>query len=273
MKKSSKNALLWTASIVITLLAVYYQRATGPTHPKYGTVIVEGKEIGYKFLRSHGGKGGAPVSIEVADTTVSGILSFRRYKSNDRWIKTMMIRKGTVLTDTLPHQPPAGKVMYKVELKKNGKIYPVNKEPVILRYKGAVPAYVLIPHIIFMFLVMLFGIRAAFEALAKGEDTRFYATFTLFCLFFGGLILGPIVQKYAFGAFWTGWPFGHDLTDNKTVFVFIFWVIAWYKLKKNQLHKTWVIVAAVVMLLVYSIPHSMMGSEIDYTKQNTEIKK
>ena len=33
----------------------------------------------------------------------------------------------------------------------------------------------------------------------------------------GGMILGPIVQKYAFGAYWTGIPFGHDLTDAKNL--------------------------------------------------------
>ncbi len=273
MSKTSKNALLWTISIVVTLLAVYYQRATGPTHPKYGTVTVDGQETDYKLLRSHGGKGGAPVTIAVPDTSVSGILSFRRYKSNDQWIKTLMIRKGDTLTDTLPHLAPAGKMMYTIELKKNGKLYPVTREPVILRYKGAVPVFVLVPHILFMFFVMLFGVRAAIEALAGGEETRFYTGFTMVCLFIGGLILGPVVQKYAFGVFWSGWPFGHDLTDNKTIFVFIFWLIAWYQLKKNELHKTWVIIAAIVMLVVYSIPHSAMGSEIDYTKQKTEIKK
>jgi len=38
--------------------------------------------------------------------------------------------------------------------------------------------------------------------------------------------LGPLVQLNAFGDLWTGWPFGGDWTDNKTLFAFIFWVIA-----------------------------------------------
>jgi hypothetical protein len=85
-------------------------------------------------------------------------------------------------------------------------------------------------------------------------------------IFIGGLILGPIVQKYAFGAYWTGWPFGHDMTDNKTLFMFIFWVIAWWKLKKNPANKLWPAIAVIVMFAVYLVPHSTMGSEIDYTK-------
>ena len=41
--------------------------------------------------------------------------------------------------------------------------------------------------------------------------------------------------------------------------------------RKNPAHKTMVVVATVVMLIVYIIPHSVLGSEIDHTKQETEI--
>ena len=34
------------------------------------------------------------------------------------------------------------------------------------------------------------------------------------------------VQKAAFGAYWTGFPFGYDLTDNKTVLMWLAWVLA-----------------------------------------------
>jgi hypothetical protein len=273
MKGILKDILLWLLSIAFTLLVVYYQRTTGPTYPRSGSVNIEGVEIGYNLLRSHGGSGDAPVQVEVPDNTFKGILSFKRYKSNDSWTTREMGFVDGALVDSLPHQPPAGKVMYKVTLIKNGKSYPLTGEPVILRFKGAVPLYILIPHILFMFMVMLFGIRAAVEVFSKGKKTKSYVAITLVSLIAGGLILGPIVQKFAFGVYWSGWPFGHDLTDNKTIFVFVFWLIAWFKVRKNHMHRIWVIVATVVMLVVYSIPHSVMGSEIDYTKQNTEQQK
>jgi hypothetical protein len=80
------------------------------------------------------------------------------------------------------------------------------------------------------------------------------------------MVFGPIMQEYAFGAFWTGWPFGHDLTDNKTLVALIFWIIAYFKLRKDSTNRTWPIIAAVVMLAVFFIPHSVLGSEIDYTQ-------
>jgi len=127
-----------------------------------------------------------------------------------------------------------------------------------------------------MFFAMVFSIRTGFEALFIRRKTYFLTTITLFLFTLGGLILGPIVQKYAFDAYWTGWPWGHDLTDNKTLFAFIFWLIAWVVLRKNHHNRTWPIVATIVMLLVYLIPHSVLGSEIDHTKTEnptTEINE
>jgi hypothetical protein len=95
---------------------------------------------------------------------------------------------------------------------------------------------------------------------------------TLGLMTVGGMILGPIVQKYAFGAFWTGFPWGYDLTDNKTLIMCLVWigacaVLGW---KPRTPTPTWrgrlaVLAAAVVMTGVYLIPHSLRGSELDYS--------
>jgi hypothetical protein len=78
------------------------------------------------------------------------------------------------------------------------------------------------------------------------------------------MILGPIVQKYAFGAFWTGFPAGYDLTDNKTLIAFICWIVA--SLAGMKKGKPWLtVIAAIVTLVVFSIPHSAKGSELDYS--------
>ncbi|MFO8175486.1 MAG: hypothetical protein R6T96_14455 [Longimicrobiales bacterium] len=91
----------------------------------------------------------------------------------------------------------------------------------------------------------------------------------------GGMILGPIVQKHAFGAFWTGWPFGYDLTDNKTLLMWIVWVGVAVLLRKRRDPRDWlarsgVLLAAVVMLTVYVIPHSLQGSEFNYEEMEVD---
>jgi hypothetical protein len=110
---------------------------------------------------------------------------------------------------------------------------------------------------------MLFSTGSALLAMVKVPSFRKYGIWTLILLSAGGMILGPVVQKFAFGELWTGVPFGWDLTDNKTLIAFLFWLLAVImNLKKERPQYT--ILAAVILLLVYSIPHSLFGSELDY---------
>lgn len=244
-------------------LAVY-QRMTGPTHSERGKVTLSGQTIKYKLLRSHESDGDAPVKIKVADESITGTLSFKRLKKEEEWSTVPLVRQGTELVAFLPVQPPAGKLEYLVELTKQGETVSLSQNPVVIRFKGRVPLFVLIPHIFFMFFAMLFSLRTGIEALTRGPALLKLTIITTVFLFIGGAILGPIVQKYAFGAYWTGWPFGHDLTDNKTLIALLGWVIAWNRLRRNPSNRGWVIAASLILIAVYLIPHSVLGSEFDY---------
>ena len=100
-----------------------------------------------------------------------------------------------------------------------------------------------------------------------------FAIWAAACLFLGGMVLGPLVQKYAFGTYWSGVPFGFDLTDNKTLLTMLVWLIALWKGWSTRARRIWIIAAAVVLLLVYSIPHSVLGSELNYQSARTETVK
>lgn len=264
MKNSTKSVLLWILAFILMLASATYQRLTGPTHPKRGKIEIEGQTIKFRLLRSQENHENAKIAIKVADTSIHGIYKYKRLGVNEEWDGGILQLEGDELVGFLPKQPAAGKLEYMVTLVKNGRSYPLTSEPVVIRFKGKVPAYILIPHIFFMFFGMMFSLRTGFEALFKRRNTYRLALTTLILLSVGGLFLGPLVQKFAFGAFWTGWPFGHDLTDNKTLAAVIFWIIAVLKLRKDPENRLWPILAAGVTLLVYLIPHSMFGSELDY---------
>ena len=176
-------------------------------------------------------------------------------------------QEGQILKSELPNQPPAGKLIYfmKVNYKDSVQELGSLKDPIYIRYKGEVPTAVLAPHVICMFLSMLLSVVALFEAIYKTNIYVMVGRITLGCLFIGGMILGPIVQKYAFGVYWAGFPYDWDLTDNKLLIGVLGWVFAFiltWKVKRR-----WpVVVAAVILFAVYSIPHSMQGSEYDYKK-------
>jgi hypothetical protein len=76
-------------------------------------------------------------------------------------------------------------------------------------------------------------------------------------------LFGPAVQKYSFGEWWTGWPYGTDLTDNKTVLAWLAWAVAWVAHRRAPRSAGWwVVAAAVITLAVFAIPHSVFGTEL-----------
>ncbi|MCB2173596.1 hypothetical protein KQH65_12735 [archaeon] len=144
-----------------------------------------------------------------------------------------------------------------------------NDRPIIARYRGDIPAGILIPHVIFIMLSLLLGIRAALGALFREGSGTGLMWATVITLLVGGFIFGPLVQQYAFGVLWSGIPFGWDLTDNKVLFELILWLVAVYYNTGMRRGGKWarysIIIAGVGTFLIYMIPHSLFGSAYDYT--------
>ncbi len=268
IKKLSSRSL-WIIAVVITLLSAYYQRLTGPSYDLRGSADFQGSEISYRFERSHAGVTDAEIGIEIPDEGTSAILVYKRYKTDDPWTEVEMEKNDERLTGLLPNQPEAGKLMYRVVLKnESGEITLPEDQPVIIRFRGDVPALILIPHIFIMFLSMLISTRAGFEALLNRGKIIKLAYWAAGTLFIGGMIFGPIMQEYAFGDFWTGFPFGYDLTDNKTLIAMIGWIAALIAIKRGKDPRKLVLGAAILQFIIYIIPHSVLGSELDYSKMN-----
>jgi hypothetical protein len=136
--------------------------------------------------------------------------------------------------------------------------------PIYARYKADVPTSVLIVHVFVIFLSMLFAMRTVLEA-AIGGQFKWMLWTTIVSLVLGAFVLGPIVQQYAFGVLWAGVPFGWDWTDNKVLVELAFWALALYLNRGDRRNRAVVFLAGLVTLIVYFIPHSVFGSEYNYT--------
>ena len=255
--------MFWVLAVVISLAAMFYQRMTGPTYPKKYEVSYQNEEINFSLPRSNNGRpGDYPVEVELPNAFSAKVI-WRLFPSEDPWNTLEMERQGDLLSTSLPHQPPAGKIEYHLELMADGKIIDLGDgENVVIRFRADVPAWALIPHVLMMILTVIWSMATIIFALANIPSYKKHVGLTIIFLVIGGFILGPVVQKYSFGQFWTGWPLGDDLTDNKTLFALIAFVAAWFL--RNKSYGRWLAVgAALVMLAVYLIPHSMGGSELD----------
>lgn len=273
--------VIWILAILLMAASVVYQRLTGPTHPKRGSFEYDGQVFDYRLVRSSVTTTHAQVEVPDPGGEAVATVHWRRYPTEEAYSQIPMQSEDGVFVADLPKQPAAGKLEYSVtvDLGEVRRHIPSDEEgdTVVLRYKDPVPTAVLAPHVIMMFFAVLFGIRTGLAALFTPSGMRWSAWTTLAGMTLGGMILGPIVQKHAFGAYWTGWPFGGDLTDNKVLIMWIVWILACTTIGFKPTRKEWVgrglvVVAAIVMTVVYLIPHSMRGSELNYEAVDAGIE-
>lgn len=262
-----KKTAYWLLAIVITLVLSVYQRMTGPTHPKKVTVELNGESYQQKLPRS-GVLHDEIISLKSIPSNAKAQLHYHRYPTNDQYTTVDFVNKDGELQASLPVQPVGGKLQYFITV--DGKDYLAN-EPLVIRFRNDVPAGILVPHILFMFASMLFAVYT-FLLVMTGKKYGKWLKTTVATLFVGGFIFGPLVQHAAFGPWWTGFPYGTDLTDNKTLLSFLAFLIALFTIKWK--YNKWIVGLAVMfMIAIFTIPHSSYGSEYDYSKQQLSTEK
>lgn len=251
-----RTILFWILAIVITLISAFYQRVTGPTYPLSGKINFDGKEISYKLDRSHSTSSNYTVELNTGDPSIHGVLYVKKFNSYNGFTEIEMSGTGTLKAE-VPTQPKLHKLEYFVKLFKDqiSAQLPADKH-VVIRFKDDVPIGILIPHIFAMFFAMMLSTRAGLEFFNKEPKLDKLALWTIVFFFIGGFPLGFAMNGFAFGDVWGGWPFGHDVTDNKTQIAFLAWLIAFYLIKKNKNAKLAALFAAIIMIAVYMIPHS-----------------
>jgi hypothetical protein len=257
-----RSLWLWIIALLLTVVSARWQRLTGPTHELPGDVRLGGTSIHYVLQRTHKGPGGQPVVVK-APPDVAGTLEWKLRGSQGPWQTQEMVgsEDGT-LSGELPHLGPGEKFWYRLRLTRESEsvVLPADR-PASIRYTGAVPAGVLVPHIFFMFLGMMLSARAGLEALRRSANLGWLTWLTLVILVVGGMVFGPLVIHYAFDVWWTGFPVGNDITDSKTLVAVVAWIAAAIAVGRSKLARAWVGLAAVVTLVVFAIPHSWTAAE------------
>ncbi|MHB8080179.1 MAG: hypothetical protein ACYDIE_13105 [Candidatus Krumholzibacteriia bacterium] len=266
------SALLWIVAWCLTLGSAVWQRMTGPTYPVRVRGVVGGAQVRAKLLKSHSIASGLPVVVTAPDRAVAGEVVWHRHPTDEPWRSLPLVREGDKLVATLPAQPLAGKLVYRVVLRRAdpaGGLAPTatlpQGDPVVARFKGDVPLPLLLVHVGVIFTAMLWSARAGLETLTGGPRRQRHVAAAAVLMFVGGLILGPFVQKAAFDAYWTGWPIGHDLTDNKVALAMLLWLGAWWQGRGDRRGaRGWALAASFVTLVIFVVPHSLFGSQFDY---------
>ncbi|HCX98870.1 MAG TPA: hypothetical protein DG754_01910 [Bacteroidales bacterium] len=262
-----RTVWFWLIAIVITLAAIVFQRQSGPTYPKKIDFNVDTVSATLKLPRSSEVGSQLQITIPALPWEYTAKLHHRPYPSNNDWtVEPPFWPEDDKFVSYLPEvNQKAAKLEYFIEIEHftSDEVIKLPEEPVVIRYKGSVPAWALIPHIVFIFIALIFSSLSGVMAAFNHDKYKFWAVATLILIFVGGLVFGPIVQKFAFDHFWTGFPFGQDLTDNKTLIMFVVWLMAVLVNWKRSVPMVTVL-AAIFTLIIYCIPHSLRGSEFSY---------
>jgi hypothetical protein len=148
--------------------------------------------------------------------------------------------------------------------------------PIRLKFEGQVPGYIIIPHILCIFAAIFFATLTLFSAidLKKGKTTLKKSVklcaITLLLLFIGFFPFGWAMNYFAFGVLWEAFPFGRDVTDNKSQIMFLLWLSTLFTVKgtvwgkgegKNLVsdrgYSSLVIGSFIATMIILAVPHSL----------------
>jgi hypothetical protein len=271
-KKFDKvNVTLWIVAVIFTAVSIFYQNTTGPTYPKKGNIVFAGKQIDYKLERSWLINSDCSIKVYTNDSLIKGALVWKRFKTQDNEMsKPMRYENGYLIAELDKQDRTATKLQYYIQLSTlqagtqnvDQLGYIPDKNGVVIRFRGDVPFMIIILHIIFIFAFELMSLKTGMEFFRKEPNYKKYTFWTIGLAAIGGLLLGPLVQYYAFGEYWTGFPFGFDLTDNKMLIAFAAWIAALFAIYKSRKPGYWVLGATLITLAIFLIPHSVLSGNV-----------
>ncbi len=274
-------------AFLFTLLLLIFTRKTTAVRSVHETVSQRGLLIDHTTVPKQVGD-----EIPVISAKVEGAsevrLVYKIGKVGEYQSVKMTPKPGekNIFVATIPHHPKGTKVWYyleavdQVEGEEIKVTLPQRKsdqiKPIRLKFEGEVPVYIVIPHVLSIFAAIFFATLTLFSAidLKKGKTTLKRSvqlcTITLLLLFIGFFPFGWAMNYFAFGVLWEAFPFGSDVTDNKSQIMFLFWLFTllmvkgtlWGKREHKSFlsdrgYSTLVIVSFVVSIIILAIPHSL----------------
>lgn len=275
-------------ALILTLVLASVSRRLSERKPELKIIENEGIRIEHTTVVEKIGESDVDISAEIS--TPHPVENYRinlvyRVGKDDLVFVPMQpqVEDSPAFSAVIPSQPMRTKVYYYISVRdgeKNELSLPdrVNRlnSPFMIKFKGKVTPGVLIAHIIAMFAGIFFVFMVLFYDidLLRGKDvSRDVGNLSLlatFFIFLGGMPLGWWVTYQTLGVLWEGIPIGWDITDSKTLIIFLYWIILLYLMKGTIFKKdsklnpvgektlaVLVLMGVILTFLLYLIPHSI----------------
>jgi hypothetical protein len=280
---------LWRVAVafLFTVLLLVFARKTTMVRSVEKAVEGNGILIEHKTVPKQVGDEIPVISAKVEGATLVKLF-YRIGKDGEYQAVEMDLEPGAqnVFAASLPLRPKGIKAWYYLEAvsQEEGGTREVTLpdrsspdfSPILLRYEGEVPPYVVFPHVLCIFGAIFFagiGLLSAIDVRRGKGSLRQSVKFpviTFVLLFLGFLPFGIAMNYFAFGATWEAFPFGWDVTDNKSQIMLLFWLFTLLSVKgtlrgrdesKNLVsgrgYSALVLISFIVTLLIIAVPHSL----------------
>jgi hypothetical protein len=274
-------------AVLFTLLLLAFTRKTTAVRSVHKTVEQHGIRIEHTTVPKQVGDELPVVSAKVEGS--SDVKLFYRIGEDGSYQSLQMIPEsggGDIFTASIPLHPKGQVAWYYLEAvvqREGDEIRPTLPETeagrvkaIRLKFEGEVPAYIVIPHVLCIFGAIFFAVLALFSVIdiKKGKRTLKqsvkFPLLTFVLLFLGFVPFGIAMNYFAFGVFWEAFPFGWDITDNKSQIMLLFWLVTLLLVKgtvggkaddrnlvSDGTYSALVIVSFLATMLILAIPHSL----------------
>lgn len=273
-------------AFIFTLVLLGFARRVTMVRSVHKTVEKNGIIIDHYTVPKKEGEGDAQIPVKVMGA--NEVKLFYKIEKGEFQSVNMTPKEGdgNVFVASIPHHKKGTKAWYYIEAQKqiDGTKLTVslpdrnstNFDPILLKFEGAVPPFIIFSHVFSNFAAIFFSVLAVWKAvdLKKGRSTLkksvVFSLLTFVFLFLGFFVIGCALNYFAFGALWEAFPFGRDVTDSKSQIVLLFWLATLFLVKgtifgknpsKNlvseKTYSTMVIISFVVTVIMYLIPHSI----------------
>lgn len=264
----------YVVALALTILLLGLARRISTRHPADYSAEAGGIALNHRTVTEDFGDG---PKINIEATSTEGLTAIVYYSpvEGGPYTTDSLNRMPDRFSLTLPVLEKGNRWYYHIKVSQAGKEiakFPPGPDQFI-KFKGHVPSYILIPHIFCMFATIFFGLLTVFSSISvvRGKphirQSVRYLLWTVIFAFIGGFPLGYLVAYLAFGQGWGGIPIGWDITDNKTVILFLFWlvtfILAGRGLKGERIsiskkaYMSLAITSFIVTVLAFIIPHSI----------------
>ena len=264
-------------AVVIVLALFVLSRITGPNFKYRVETAGPGFTLSHKAPRTSEGTGPARLDLEITgDASSITALNLLGHPANDPARKDVLppatitgpAGGPRVYRFEVPFHPFATKYLYVFQARlQSGQLVQLDHKgnPMMVRFRGEVPPFTLGLHILGMFggfLLMVLGAFATVDFLrGRGQARPVLRLGGWGWLVFavGGLPLGFLMNWYAFRVIWEAWPFGADVTDNKTQIALAVYGLSLlaFLWKKSRAAAWLVLLGTGVAFAVFIIPHSL----------------